>query len=68
MLSWLLKTIKLYTKCHIIAVVMGIILNIIGNFLAVLKSIIGKKLSTIGQDLLSGIATLVAILVINIAM
>ena len=34
MLIWLLKTIKLYINCGIIAVVMGVILNIIGNFLS----------------------------------
>ena len=32
MLIKLLKIIKLYTDCGIVAVVMGIILSIIGNF------------------------------------
>ena len=31
MLIWLLKIIKLYMDCGIVAVVMGIILSIIGN-------------------------------------
>ena len=32
MLIWLLKAIKMYMNCCILAVVMGIILSIIGNF------------------------------------
>ena len=33
MLIWLLKALKMYMNCCILAVVMGIILSIIGNFL-----------------------------------
>ena len=48
MLMQLLKIIKLYMNCGIIAVVIGIILSIIDNFLStafMLSSIIGKSLS-----------------------
>ena len=45
------KIVKPYTNCGIIAVGMGIILNLIGNFCALLRSIIGKKLSIIGWGL-----------------
>ena len=38
---------KSYTNCGIIAVV----LSIIGNFLSIAQTIIGKKLSIIGQGL-----------------
>ena len=40
--------------CCIIAVVMGIILSIMGNFLSTTPSIIGKILSIIGQGLKMG--------------
>ena len=45
MLIQLLNTIKLYINCGITAVVIGILLSIIGNFIdhALLKSIIGKN-------------------------
>ena len=47
---------------HFIAVVMGIILNIIGNFLKHFsKSIIGKKLSIIGWGLVTTILTVLTI-------
>ena len=44
-INLVIKIIKSYTNCDIIAVVMGIILSIY----ALLKSIIGKKLSRIGR-------------------
>ena len=39
--------LKLYTNCGIIALVMGIILNIIGNIFSIAQ----KYLSIIGRDL-----------------
>ena len=51
MLMQPLTIIKLYMNCGIIAMAMGIILSIMGNFL--LKSIIGNILSIIGLTLLT---------------
>ena len=60
--------IKSYTNCGIIAVVMGII-NIEHNrqmFWAVLKSIIGKKLSIIGQSLIMIVCSYVCMYVLYV--
>ena len=52
MLIYLLKIILLYMNCGIIAVVMGILVSVIGNFLSTAQRyIIGKNWSVIGWGL-----------------
>ena len=49
-----LKTIKFVLESDIIEMIMGIIFSIMGDFLALLKSIMGKNLSIIGWGLVRG--------------
>ena len=48
-----IKTINLHMSCGIITVVMGIILIIMAYFSSTPKSMIGRKLITIGHSLVS---------------
>ena len=48
-----IKTINLHMSCGIITIVMGIILSIMAYFSSTPKSMIGRKLITIGHSLVS---------------